>query len=110
MNKLYNWDLYDKRKLDINRLFSTRNNAWVTSGCVLAKNIEEAKVKIADCFDMESGNYILNFDLRDEYVKPYYVQDNKNQDVFIEEFLLKKNKERMIYNGLYRMGFLKSRR
>lgn len=38
---------------------------------------------------MDSGNYILNFDLGEEYAKSYYVQDNKNQDVFIEEFLLK---------------------
>ena len=89
MNKLYKWDLYDKRKLNMNRLATTRHEAWITSGCVIAENIEEAKVKLADCFDMESGNYILNFDLGEKYIKSYYVQDNKNQDVFIEEFLLK---------------------
>lgn len=89
MNKLYDWDLYDRRKLDMNRLYSTRNDAWVTSGCVLAENIEEAKLKLAECFDMGSGKYILNFDLGEEYIKPYYIQDNKNKNVFIEKFLIK---------------------
>ena len=50
--------------------------------------IKEAKEKLADIFDLDSGKYILNFDLGERYITPYHVQDNKNQDVFIEEFLL----------------------
>lgn len=77
----------------MNRLATTRHEAWITSGCVIAENIEEAKLKLADIFDMISGNYILNFDLGEEHIKPYYVQDNKNHDVFIEETLLEEEEQ-----------------
>ena len=46
--------------------------------------IKDAKEKLADSFDLESGKYVLNFDLGERYVASYYVQDNKNQDVYKE--------------------------
>lgn len=88
MNKLYKWELYDKNKFNMKWLDTSRDSAWITSGYVIAGTIKEAKEKISDCFDMDSGKYILNFDLGECFIAPYYVQDNKNQDVFIEEFLL----------------------
>ena len=88
MNKLYRWELYDKSKLNMKRLVTTINDAWITSGYVVAETIKEGKEKLADSFDLDSGKYILNFDLGERYIAPYHVQDNKNQDVFIEEFLL----------------------
>lgn len=88
MNKLYNWDLYDKNKIDMNRLAITVDEAWVTSGYVIAKDIDEAKRKISDGFDIKSGRFILNFDLGESFIEESYVQDNKNTDVFIKEFLL----------------------
>lgn len=87
-NKLYHWELYDKRKLDMNRKAVTRNNAWITSGEVIAENIDQAKEKLGNSFDLNSGKYILNFDLGEKYIAPHYVQDDGNPDVFIEEFLL----------------------
>lgn len=88
MNKLYKWELYDKSKIDMNRKAVTRNNAWITFGYVIAADIEQAKEKLNDSFDLESGRYILNFDLGEKFIADPYVQDNKNDDVFIEEFLL----------------------
>lgn len=88
MNKLYRWDLYDKNKIDMNRLATTVDEAWVTSGYVIAKDIDEAKRKISDGFDIESGRFILNFDLGESFMEEPYVQDNKNTDIFIKEFLL----------------------
>lgn len=88
MNKLYRWELYDKSKLNMKRLATTRNDAWITSGYVVAETIKDAKEKLADSFDLDSWKYVLNFDLGERYITPYHVQDNKNQDVFIEEFLL----------------------
>lgn len=72
----------------MNRLVSTRNDAWITSGKVIAETIKEAKEKLNDSFDLNSGKYILNFDLGEKYIVPHYVQDDGNPDVFIEEFLL----------------------
>lgn len=90
MNKLYKWDLYDKNKIDMDRLAATRYDAWITSGHVIAETIEEAKKKLGDSFRLNSGKYILNFDLGEEYIAPYYAQDNRNPDVFIDEDLLDK--------------------
>lgn len=42
---------------------------------------------------MASGKYMLNFELGEAFMNESYVQDNKNSDVFIEEFLLKGNEE-----------------
>ena len=70
------------------RLATTRNDAWITSGYVVVETIKDAKEKLADSFDLDSWKYVLNFDLGGRYIAPYHVQDNKNQDVFIEEFLL----------------------
>jgi len=93
MNKLYRWDLYDKSKIDPHRLATTRHEAWVTSGYVIAENVDEVKEKVGMSFDLASGKFILNFDLGEAFIDQYYVQDDKNSDVFIEEFLLEENKE-----------------
>lgn len=93
MNKLYSWDLYDKSKIDPHRLATTRHKAWVTSGYVIAENIDEVKEKLGKSFDLASGKYMLNFELGEAFMNESYVQDNKNSDVFIEEFLLKGNEE-----------------
>ena len=93
MNKLYSWDLYDKSKIDPHRLATTRHKAWVTSGYVIAENIDEVKEKVGMSFDLSSGKFILNFDLGKSFINQYYVQDDKNSDVFIEEFLLEDNEQ-----------------
>lgn len=91
MNKLYSWDLYDKSKIDSHRLAMTIHEAWITSGYVIAESVDEAKEKIGRSFDLASGKCVLNFDLGEAFMNKYYVQDNKNSDVFIEEFLLEEN-------------------
>ena len=88
MNKLFSWELYDKSKIDMHRIIATINEAWITSGYVIAENIDEAKEKLSNSFDFTSGKYILNFDLGESFMNKSYVQDNKNSDVFIEDFLL----------------------
>lgn len=88
MNKLYSWDLYDKSKIDPHRLATTIHEAWITSGYVIAENVNEAKEKIGMSFDLVSGKCVLNFDLGEAFMNKHYVQDDKNSDVFIEEFLL----------------------
>lgn len=88
MNKLYHWDLYDKNKIDMNRLAVTINGAWVTSGYVIAKDIDEAKRKVSESFDIESGRFILNFDLGEAFIGKIYVQDGENSDVFVEDFVV----------------------
>lgn len=93
MNKLYSWDLYDKSKIDSRRLATTIHEAWITSGYVIAENIDEAKEKIGMSFDLTNGKYVLNFDLGESFMNKYYIQDDKNSDVFIEEFLLEGNEE-----------------
>lgn len=91
MNKLYSWDLYDKSKIDPHRLATTIYEAWITSGHVIAESIDEAKEKVGMSFDLASGKFVLNFDLGEAFINQYYVQDDKNSDVFIEEFLLKED-------------------
>lgn len=93
MNRLYNWDLYDREKIDSDRIITTIYEAWITSGYVIAANIDEAKEKLGKSFDLASGKYMLNFELGEAFMNESYVQDNKNSDVFIEEFLLKGNEE-----------------
>lgn len=93
MNKLYSWDLYDKSKIDSRRLATTIHEAWITSRYVIAENIDEAKEKIGMSFDLTNGKYVLNFDLGESFMNKYYIQDDKNSDVFIEEFLLEGNEE-----------------
>lgn len=43
MNRLYNWDLYDREKIDSDRIITTIHEAWITSGYVIAENIDEEK-------------------------------------------------------------------
>ena len=88
MNKLSHWALYDKNKVDTMRLAMTINKAWVTSGYVIAKNVDEAKKKISKTFDIESGRFILNFDLGDAFISKTYVQDRENSDVFVDDFVV----------------------
>ena len=88
MNKLYHWTLYDKNKIDMTRLATTINRAWITSVYVIAKDIDEAKRKISESFDIESGRFILNFDLGDAFISKTYVQDGENSDVFVEDFVI----------------------
>ena len=93
MNKLYSWDLYDKSKIDPHRIATTIYEAWITSGYVIAETIDDAKEKLSDSFDLISGKYILNFELGESFMDKQYVQDDRNSDVFIEEFLLKEDED-----------------
>lgn len=72
-NKLYSWDLYDKSKIDLYRVATTIYEAWITSGYVIAENIDEAKEKLGSSFDLESGKCILNSELGESFTKKYYV-------------------------------------
>lgn len=44
-------------------------------------------------FDLANGKYVLNFDLGESFMNKYYIQDDKNSDVFIEEFLLEEDEK-----------------
>lgn len=92
MNKLFHWGLYKKSKLDINHItVDALNNAWITSGYVIAESVEEAKEKIGYSFDLKEGDCITNFDLGKSHSEYMYVQDNRHTDVFIDEYLLEKD-------------------
>lgn len=94
MNKLFQWDLYKKSKLDMNCInVNTLNSAWITSGYVIAESVEEAKEKIGHSFDLKEGDCILSFDLGESHTEYMYVQDEKHADVFIQEYLLEKDDE-----------------
>lgn len=91
MNKLFHWDLYKKSKLGMDHInVETLNNAWITSGYVIAETVEEAKEKIGHSFDLK-GDCILSFELGKSHTEYKYVQDGKHVDVFIEEYLLEKD-------------------
>ena len=54
MNRLYNWDLYDREKIDSDRIVTTIYEAWITSGYVIAANIDEAKEKLGKIWQVEN--------------------------------------------------------
>lgn len=92
MRKLFEWDLYKKSRLDMNRInVNTLNDAWITSGYVIAETVEEAREKLRHSFNLEEGDCILSFDLDESHIKCMYVQDSRHADVFIEEYLLEKD-------------------
>lgn len=91
MNRLYSWDLCDRNKINSDKIATTIHEAWITSGYVIAENVGEAKEKLRSSFDLESGKYVLNFELGKSFMSKSYVQDDGNQDVFIEGFLLNSN-------------------
>lgn len=77
MKKLYKFDLF----------FKEDRKKRITSGYVVADSIEMAKKELAKSFNLDSGKYVTNFDLGDSYIAKPYFQDDRNDNVFIEEFL-----------------------
>ena len=87
------FNMLNENNDDSRRLATTIHEAWITSGYVIAENIDEAKEKIGMSFDLTNGKYVLNFDLGESFMNKYYIQDDKNSDVFIEEFLLEEDEK-----------------